>query len=82
MAGQDERERNDAAYQRLKDAIAPTYPQGWFVGIADDRIVGAAGDFRELERQLRAQGMDPRRVLVVEAGVTYPENVTLMPQRS
>jgi hypothetical protein len=68
MAGQEEYERNKASYLRLKETITKTYPQGWFVGIADDQIVGAAADFPTLEMNLRAKGKDPREVLVVEAG--------------
>jgi hypothetical protein len=77
MADNEEYQRNVASYQRLKEAIRKAYPLGWFVGIADDQIVGAAADLRALEADLRAQGKDPRRVLVVEAGVDYPEHVTL-----
>lgn len=72
-----EYERNSAAYGRLKETISQTYPHGWFVGIAGDQVVGAAADFRALESLLRTQGKDPRRVLVVEAGVNYPEYVTI-----
>jgi len=77
MSEQDDRERNAAAYKRLKPTIDQTYPKGWFVGIADDRIVGAAANFRDLENSLRSQGLDPRKILVVEAGVTYPDYVTI-----
>jgi hypothetical protein len=77
MAGREEHERDQASYQRLKEAIRKTYPHGWFVGIAGDQIVGAAADFRSLETNLRAQGKDPREVLVVEAGVDYPQYVTI-----
>jgi hypothetical protein len=70
-------ERNNATYRQLKQMIQETYPRGWFVGIADDRIVGAAARFHDLERELRDHGRDPRRVLVVEAGVDYPEHVTI-----
>jgi hypothetical protein len=73
-----EQERNDAAYRRLRESIKQTYPQGWFVAIADEQIAGAAADFRELERQLRAQGKDPRKAFVVEAGIDYPEYVTIL----
>ena len=72
-----EYERNNAAYGRLKGTISQTYPHGWFVGIADEQVVGAAADFRTLESLLRDQGKDPRRVLVVQAGVDYPEYVTI-----
>jgi hypothetical protein len=77
MAGDQEYERNNAAYQRMKGMIERTYPRGWFVGIADDQLVGAAATFGDLESLLRAQGTDPRRVLVVEAGVDYPDYVTI-----
>jgi hypothetical protein len=72
-----EYERNNATYRRMKDSIAQKYPRGWFLGIADDQIAGDAATFADLERQLRAQGKDPRGVLVVEAGVDYPEYVTI-----
>jgi hypothetical protein len=72
-----DRQRNDEAYGRLKETISRSYPHGWFVGIADDQVVGAAADFRALESKLRAQGNDPRQVLVVQAGVDYPDYVTI-----
>jgi hypothetical protein len=77
MARHEELDRNNTAYRRLKETIKKTYPHGWFIGIADDRIVGAAATFCDLEVKLRAQGFDPRRVLVIEAGVEYPEYVTI-----
>lgn len=72
-----EYERNSAAYQRLKETIARTYPHGWFVGIAEEQVLGAAADFRALESVLRGQGKDSRRVLVIQAGVNYLEYVTI-----
>ena len=77
MANHEQGERNNMAYQRLRETIKQTYPQGWFVAIADDQVIGAAPSFRDLERMLRSQGTDPRTTLVVEAGVTYPEYVTI-----
>jgi hypothetical protein len=47
------------------------------VGIADEQVVGAAANFGELKTLLRSQGRDPRDVLVVEAGVDYPEYATI-----
>jgi hypothetical protein len=77
MARREEQDRNNAAYLRMKETIKQNYPHGWFIGIADDRIVGAAAEFCDLEIQLRAQGIDSREVLVIEAGVEYPQYVTL-----
>jgi hypothetical protein len=77
MDEQQAYERNAATFRWLRESIKETYPQGWFVAIADDQIIGAAADFRELKRRLQAAGKDPRRALVVEAGVDYPEYVTI-----
>lgn len=68
---------NMDAYRRLKSSIARSYAAGWFVGVADDQIVGAAATFPELVSDLRSRGIDARRVLVVEAGIDYPEYVTV-----
>lgn len=76
-AADAEYQRNSAVYARLKATISQTYPHGWFVGIAEEQVVGAAADFRALESLLRDQGKDPRRVLVVQVGIDYPEYVTI-----
>lgn len=72
-----EYERNSAAYGRLKQSISQSYPHGWFVGIAEEQVVGAAADFRALESLLLDQGKDPRQVLVVQAGMDYPDYITI-----
>jgi hypothetical protein len=77
MDASAEYERNSAAYRRIKVVIKATYPHGWFVGIADEQIIDAAASFRELETQLRTRGRDTRNVLVVEAGVDYPEYASI-----
>lgn len=73
----DEMTRNRAAYERLKDGIRQTYPPGWFVAVAADRVVGAAADFRDVVRRVRDEGFDPAQVLIVEAGASYPEFVNV-----
>jgi hypothetical protein len=65
------------SYRQTKQAIDASYPPGWFVALIDHQIVAAAADFHELQGKLRAEGQDPRNVLVVEAGVDYPEYVTI-----
>ena len=64
---------HNAAYQRLKESISQSYPHGWFVAIAEDRIIAASANFRELKGLVQAEGFDPRNVLIVEAGVSYPD---------
>jgi hypothetical protein len=68
---------NQDAYWRLKDTIARTYPPGRFVAIAGGQIVGDAAEFLELHTALLKAGYEPRRVIVVQAGVEYPRKVTL-----
>lgn len=70
-------DRQNAAFRRLKPAIDKSYPQGWFVAIADDQVIAAAADFQSLEGILRERGIDPRNALVAEAGVDYPDYVTI-----
>ena len=67
----------NAAYQTLKEKIRQTYPHGYFVSIAQNRIVAATADFRKLKGLVRAEGFDLRNVLIVEAGVSYPDFVSL-----
>jgi hypothetical protein len=77
MMTKEQTERNMDAYLRLKKMIERTYAPGWFVGIADQQVVAAAENFEDLQTQLRTKGLDPPNVLVVEAGVEYPEYVTI-----
>jgi hypothetical protein len=65
-----------AVYRRLKSTIDAKYPHGWFVAIDDD-VIASAPDFQSLEESLCTSGRDPRKVLVVEAGVNYPDYVTI-----
>jgi hypothetical protein len=61
----------------MEQAIKQNYPHGHFVAIADEKIVGDADDFMTLHRALKAVGRDPRQVLIVQAGLEYPERVTI-----
>ena len=76
MNGTPDFDQRMAAYRRLKATIDAKYPEGWFVAIDDD-VIASAPDFESLEQSLRASGRDPREVLVVEAGVNYPDYVTI-----
>lgn len=69
---------NEAAYRRLKESIKQSYPPGWFVGVAQNQMVGAAAAFSDLERELRQKGFDPRDVLIVQAGTEYPAELTIL----
>ncbi|HZZ82756.1 MAG TPA: hypothetical protein VFE62_29930 [Gemmataceae bacterium] len=68
---------NNAAFRRMEQEIKRAYPHGHFVAIAEEKIVGDASEFMTLFHALKADGRDPRSVLIVQAGFEYPERVTI-----
>jgi hypothetical protein len=77
MNALEERQVNQAAFRRLAGSINQTYPHGRFVAIADGKIIADAASFGELESALRTLGQDSVDVLVVQAGVDYPESAII-----
>jgi len=73
----EDRAANHAAYRRLKDELARAYEPGRFVAIAGGRIVADADGFDELRTRLAALRKDSPEVLVVQAGVDYPETAVI-----
>jgi hypothetical protein len=72
-----ERQRNQAAFRHLKDLIHRTYPPDRYVAIAGAVIVADAASFDELDASLKKLGHDSPDVLVVQAGVEYPESAVI-----
>lgn len=68
---------NQAAYRRLRDQIRREFPPGRFVGIAGGQVVADASTFKELDAALTRMGFASPDVLVVQAGVDYPEKATI-----
>jgi hypothetical protein len=67
-------ELNQAAFRKLKPTIDKTYPPGRFVALYGGEVIGDAATFQELHDSLTARGfVDPEEVLVLQAGVEYPE---------
>ena len=74
----DSRQKNQAAYRRLKEELARRFPPGRFVAFDDGEIVADAATFEELNAALVAIGKDRPDVLVVQAGVNYPDKVFIL----
>ena len=72
-----EKQPNQAAFRRLAALINETYPHGRFVAIAGGKIIADAASFAELESSLKSLGHDSADVLVVQAGVEYPESAVI-----
>jgi hypothetical protein len=77
MISVEERRRNQAAYRELSDFIRKTYAPGAFVAISEGTIVADAADFGTLNSRLHQMGKHSPEVLVVQAGVDYPETATI-----
>jgi hypothetical protein len=77
MAAMDQRQLNQAAFRQLKDDIAKRYPPGRYVAISEGKILGDSDRFEELDTTLRKLGQTSTEVLVVQAGVDYPDFVTV-----
>ncbi|HET6882259.1 MAG TPA: hypothetical protein VFI31_18990 [Pirellulales bacterium] len=77
MHQSQERALNQAAYRQQRDFIRENYPRGRFVGISGGKIIADAGSFQELDALLDRLGFGSPDVLVVEAGVDYPERATI-----
>jgi hypothetical protein len=74
---QNQIQANDPSYRRLKEQIDDNYAKGWFVAVRNWQIAGASERFDDLAVALRAAGIDPRTVLVIQAGANVPEQVTI-----
>jgi hypothetical protein len=77
MNNGQERQINQAAYRRLRDSIDQGYPSGQFLAIAGGQIVADAERFDDLRAALDGLGKDPAQVLIVQAGVEYPETAII-----
>jgi hypothetical protein len=69
----EERRLNHAAYRRLRDSLEQTYGRGRFVAFSGGQAIADAAIFEELCSLLAGMGKDPSQVLVVQAGIKYPE---------
>jgi hypothetical protein len=75
-----EREKNQRAFRRLKPVIDQRYPLGRYVAIDGGSIVADAPGFDELSAALTSMGKNSKEVLVVQAGVDYPEKAVIFAQ--
>ena len=77
MQSEKERQADQEAYRRLKETIKQNYPADRFVAIFGEQIVADAQSFIDIQSALIAMGNDPRDVLIVQAGVDYPEHLII-----
>ena len=80
MTSIDERELNQSTFRHLKDTLTQTYSPGRFVAISGGQIIGVAERFDELLTLIQGKEKDPTKTLIVQAGVDYPDSVTIFLQ--
>lgn len=73
-----ERQQNQDAFRKLRDHIQRTYARGRFIAISGGRIIADAASFEELDAALHNMGRHTPDILVVQAGIEYPENMTIL----
>jgi len=81
MAGDARRKSNQADFRQLKPAIDRQYPRGHFVSIDDGLIIADAPDFEGVVTGIQKSGRDAKTVLIVQAGLDYPEKAAVFVRR-
>ncbi|HEX7448936.1 MAG TPA: hypothetical protein VF306_15390 [Pirellulales bacterium] len=81
MSEHSERAINQAAYRRLRGFIDANYPAGRFLAISQGEIVADAEGFNEINFAIQKISAHSSEVLVVQAGVDYPDTVTIFALR-
>ncbi len=77
MEPSSEHQLNQDAYLTMRDFIRQQYPREWFVAISGGQIIADAATFQLLRTLLVALGKEPTEVLVVQAGIEYPEKAVI-----
>ena len=65
-------------YKDLKKEIDSRFPSGHFVAVESGQVIADAGSHRELVQKLEAVGKSPKDMLIVQAGVEYPESAIIL----
>lgn len=73
----DEQQINPAAYRKLTGSIQKNYPPDRFLAISGGKVIADAARFEELNAMLHRLGNDSPEVLVIHAGMDYPEPMTI-----
>ena len=73
-------DQNQVAFRKMKAMIDGTYPKGRFLAMERGQIVADAPSFDELATRVRSQGKNPKEMLIVQAGVEYPETGIILAQ--
>jgi hypothetical protein len=68
---------NQVAYEGLQQEIDRRFPAGHFVAIENGAVLADDATHRQLIDKLRSQGRSPQGMLIVQAGVKYPQSAII-----
>ena len=74
----DSTQRNQAAFKRMKQELESATRSDGLSRMDEGEIVADAATFDDLTAALAAIGKDRPDILVVQAGVNYPEEVFIL----
>jgi hypothetical protein len=64
-------------YEVMRQEIDRRFSMGTFVAVERGRVVADAENHRTLVEKLQSQGKSPKGMLIVQAGVSYPESAEI-----
>ena len=67
-------------YKDQKQEIDRRFPLGRFVAVEQGAPIADGASHRELVEKLQALGKSPKDLLIVQAGVEYPESAVIFVQ--
>ena len=73
-------DKNQVAFRKMKATIDESYSKGRFLAIGGGQIVADAASFDELASRVRNLGKNPKEMLIVQAGIEYPETGIILAQ--
>ena len=73
-------DKNQVAFRKMKATIDGSYPKGRFLAIGGGQIVADGSSFDELASRVRNLGKNPKEMLIVQAGIEYPETGIILAQ--
>lgn len=64
-------------YSAVQAEVDRRFPAGRFVAVQEQRVVADAPSHRLLVEQLQSQGLGPKDLLILQAGVEFPDSAVI-----
>ena len=78
MPASPEEPVSNSDFANLKNEIDNQFPAGQFVAIEAGQIIADAESHREIVEKLDGINKSPKDMLIVQAGIEYPESAIIL----